>query len=110
MKRMMVSVVLAAMAAAATPALASGSGSGGGAVSGGGLGTLDPILSQQQRLAQQGRSQVKKHITCKACEYKDGVTRQNAAVIAQAVRGGKFEFTQKDREAVLFYLKQRYGV
>jgi hypothetical protein len=112
MKRMMVSMVLAAMAAAATPALASGSGSGtgggGGAI--GGPNRFDPVLDQQRRLEQQGRTQVKKRITCKTCQYKDGVTHQNAATVAQAVRGGSFELTQKDREAVLAYLKQRYGV
>jgi len=107
MKRMIVSLVLGAMAAAATPALASGSGGG---AAGGGFNNFDPVLSEQQRLEERGRSQVKKRITCKACEYKDGVTPQNAGAIAQAVRGGAFELTQKDRVAVLAYLKQRYGV
>lgn len=109
MKRMIVSVMLAAMAAAATPVLASGSGTGSGA-SVGGFNRFDSVLDQQRQLEERGRSQVKKRITCKACEYKDGVTRQNAGTVAQAVRSGTFEFTQKDREAVLFYLKQRYGV
>lgn len=113
MTRRMVSVMLAAMAAAATPALASGSGSGSGTGGGGSIGgfnRFDSILEQQRRLEERGRSQVKKRITCKACEYKDGVNRLNADMVAQAVRSGTFEFTQKDREAVLFYLKQRYGV
>lgn len=110
MKRMMVSMVLAAMAVAATPALASGSGSGGGGASIGGSNSFDPVLEQQRRLEQQARAQIKKRISCKTCQYKEGVTRQNAGAVAEAVRGGSFEFTQKDREAVLAYLKQRYGV
>ncbi|MBA4766838.1 MAG: hypothetical protein H2049_04275 [Porphyrobacter sp.] len=110
MKRMMVSMVLAAMAVAATPALASGSGSGGGGASAGGSNSFDPVLEQQRRLEQQARSQIKKRISCKTCQYKEGVTRQNAGAVAAAVRGGSFELTQKDREVVLAYLKQRYGV
>lgn len=110
MKRMMVSMVLAAMAVAATPALASGSGSGGGGASIGGSNSFDPVLEQQRRLEQQARSQIKKRISCKTCQYKEGVTRQNAGAVAEAVRGGSFELTQKDREVVLAYLKQRYGV
>jgi hypothetical protein len=110
MKRMMVSVVLAALAAAATPALASGSGTGGGGAAIGGPNRFDPVLDQQRRLEQQGRAQVKKRIACKTCQYKDGVSHQNAAAVAQAVRGGSFDLTPKDREAVLVYLRQRYGV
>lgn len=112
MKRTIVSVVLAATAAVTTPALASGSGSGsgGGGAGVGGFNRFDSVLDEQQRLEERGRSQVKKRITCKACEYKDGVTRQNAGAVAQAVRSGSFELTKKDREAVLFFLKQRYGV
>lgn len=110
MKRMMISMVLAAMAVAATPALASGSGSGGGGASIGGSNSFDPVLEQQRRLEQQARSQIKKRISCKTCQYKEGVTRQNASAVAAAVRGGSFELTQKDREVVLAYLKQRYGV
>lgn len=109
MKRMVFSVVLAAVAAAATPALASGSGKGGGG-SVGGFNNFDSVVEQQRRFEEQGRAQVKKRITCKACEYKDGVTRENAGTIAQSVRGGKFQLTDKDRQAVLAYLKQRYGV
>lgn len=110
MKRMIVSVVLAATAAVATPALASGSGSGGGGAAVGGFNRFHSVLDEQQRLEQRGRSQVKKRITCTACEYKDGITRQNAGAVAQAVRSGSFELTKKNREAVLFFLKQRYGV
>ncbi|MBA4051484.1 MAG: hypothetical protein C0472_06260 [Erythrobacter sp.] len=105
---MMVSMVLAAMAVAATPALASGSGSGPAPI--GGSKSFDPVLEQQRRLEQQARSQIKKRISCKTCQYKEGVTRQNAGAVAEAVRGGSFELTQKDREVVLAYLKQRYGV
>lgn len=109
MKRVVISVVLAALATASAPALASGSGSGGGAGFGG-VGSPFPIQSEEDRLQQRGRSQVKSRIACKSCEYKDGVTKQNAGEVAQAVRGGRFELAEKDRVAVLFYLRQRFGV
>jgi hypothetical protein len=111
MKRVLFRVMMAALVTVSAPALASGSGSGGG---GGGFGSVgSPFgagVSQEELLQQRGRVQVKRRIACKTCEYKDGVTRDNAGEVAQAVRGGKFELADKDRVAVLAYLRQRYGV
>lgn len=111
MKRIVISVVMAALVTAAAPALASGSGGGGGGAGFGGFDSpFNTLQSEEDRLQQRGRSQVKSRIACKTCEYKDGVTKQNAGEVAQAVRGGKFQLADKDRAAVLHYLRQRYGV
>lgn len=112
MKRMVISLALTAMTVMAAPALASGSGSSGpGAAAGFGGG--DPFasaLTEEQRLQQRGRVALKKRVTCKTCEYKDGVTKTNAGEVAQAVRDGKFAFADKEQAAVLHYLRKRYGV
>lgn len=112
MKRIMISLALTALSVTASPALASGSGSSGpSAVAGFGGG--DPFasrLTEEQRLEQRGRAQLKKRVTCKTCEYADGVTKGNAGEVAQAVRSGKFAFPEKDQVAVLHYLRQRYGM
>jgi hypothetical protein len=109
MKRILISLALTALSVTAAPALASGSGSSARA----GLGAGSPFasgFSEEERLQQRGRSQLKKRVTCKTCEYADGVNKANAAEVAQAVRDGKFAFPEKDKAAVLHYLRQRYGV
>ena len=109
MKRIIISLALTALSVTAAPALASGSGSSAGA----GLGAGNPFasrLTEEDRLQQRGRAQLKKRVTCKTCEYADGVNKANAGEVAQAVRSGKFAFAEKDQAAVLHYLRQRYGV
>ena len=91
--------------------MASGSGSRGGGFGGGFRN--DSTLSratQEDRLHRRGKSQVRKRITCKKCEYHKRLNKQTAGEVANAVRGGKFELKEKDRTAVLYYLRQRYGV
>ncbi|MEP2735937.1 MAG: hypothetical protein ABJP34_06530 [Erythrobacter sp.] len=93
------------------PAAASGSGGGGGGFGGFGSGSsAGSQVSQADRLERRGKSQVRKRITCKKCEYNGKLNRQTAPEVAQAVRNGKFELNDKNRQAVLFYLRQRFGV
>ena len=92
MRGAIVSAVLVAVAVTSVPALASGSGSRGG----GGFGGFrnDSTLSratQEDRLHRRGKSQVRKRITCKKCEYHKRLNKQTAGEVANAVRGGKFE-------------------
>ncbi len=116
-------VVLAAvfsMASVSGPALASGSYSGGGGGAGGyggggfgsgsGSGSSAPRVSPEEALLNRGRSQVRKRITCKKCEYHDNLNQQTAGEIAEGVRNGKFDIKDRNRNAVLFFLRQRYGV
>jgi len=107
-----ISAALLAMAVTSAPAMASGSGSRGGGGFGGGFGSGPGAsgLSQEDRLERRGRSQVRKRITCKKCEYRDRLNNETAGEVAQAVRGGQFGIKERDRAAVLYYLRQRYGV
>lgn len=109
MKKAIVSAALMAVAITSTPALASGSGSGsrGG---GFGSGANVPQVSEEDRLIRRGQSQVKKRITCKKCEYHKRLNRQTASEVANGVRNGKFNLKDRDRTAVLYFLRSRYGV
>lgn len=111
MRNALLTLATVALAATAAPAMASGSGSGGGGgfSGGGGFGTASRI-SPEDRLERRGKSQVRKRITCKKCEYNGKLNQQTAGEVAQAVRAGKFELRDKDRQAVLFFLQRRYGV
>lgn len=109
MKIALISALGLALAATSVPADASGSGSG----SRGGFGSSasgHSGLSEAERLTRRGRSQVRKHITCKKCDYHDRLDRNTAAEVAQGVIDGRFKIKQKDRTAVLYYLRGRYGV
>ncbi|MDJ0643976.1 MAG: hypothetical protein QNJ15_14275 [Erythrobacter sp.] len=113
MKGTVISAALLAMAVTSVPALASGSGSrGGGGFGGGGLNNGSGLsrVSQEDRLHRRGKSQVRKRITCKKCEYHKRLNKQTAGEVATAVRNGKFDLKDNDRTAVLYYLRQRYGV
>lgn len=115
MRGFVVSAAVLSMVLASAPALASGSGSGGGGGGfGGGFdsvrGNSLPRVSPEQRLLNRGRSQVRKRITCKKCEYHRNLNQQTASEVAQAVRSGKFDIKEKNRSAVLLFLRQRYGV
>ncbi len=111
MKGLIISAAVAALSIASAPALASGSGSGGGG-GGGGFGSGGNISrpSPEERLERRGRSQVRKRITCKKCEYHKRLNNQTAATVAQKVANGGFDLKDKDRTAVLYFLRQRYGV
>jgi len=104
-----ISAALLAVAVTSVPAVASGSASGS---RGGGFGSAvnNTRVSEEDRLERRGRSQVRKRITCKKCEYRNKLNSETASEVAQAVRNGKFGIKEKDRTAVLYYLRQRYGV
>ncbi len=112
MKIALISAAVAAMAFTAVPAEASGSGSGsrGGIGGYGGGGASASRISEEARLVRRGRSQVRRRITCSKCEYHDRLDNSTAAEVAQAVRSGRFELRDDDRVAVLYYLRDRYGV
>lgn len=111
MKIALISALGLALSVAAVPAAASGSGSGSAGGYGGGFGSgASSSASEADRLNRRGRSQVRKHITCKKCEYHDRLDRNTAADVARAVRNGQFDIKDKDRTAVLYYLRDRYGV
>lgn len=108
MKRLILSTAVLALASTTAPALASGSGGGGGGGYSGSRSVPAPQISPAERLERRGKSQLRKRITCKKCEYHKRLNNQTAREIAQGVREGKFDLGQRDREAVLFYLRSRY--
>lgn len=102
------------MAITSVPAMASGSGTrGGGGFGGGYSGSASGSgsrISEQDRLLRLGKSQVRKRITCKKCEYHKRLNQDTAAEVARAVRSGKFGIKEKNRAAVIYYLRNRYGI
>lgn len=102
----------AVLALAVAPASASASGSGSGSRGGFGNGGFNSgsAVSEADRLVRHGRSQVRKRITCRKCDYHDRLDDQTAAEVAKAVRDGRFNLKDDDRVAVLYYLRSRYGV
>lgn len=67
----------------------------------------DPAVEAHNR----GRSLVAKKITCKKCAYPRGVKNvETASAVAKQVRAGEFELTNEERELVLLYLYNRFGV
>lgn len=108
MRAAIISAAALAVAITSVPAMASGSGSRGGGGFGGVSGAQG--LSEEDRLIRRGRSQVRKRITCKKCEYRKRLNDETAPEVAQAVRNGKFDLNDKDRVAVLYYLRDRYGI
>lgn len=103
MRRLVISAAVLGLVIVSTPAMASGSRLGSGTSSA-------PRISDAERLANRGRTQVSRKITCKKCEYHDRLNRQTAPEVAQAVRDGRFGLNQRNQQAVLAYLRQRYGV
>lgn len=102
-----------ALGVIASPAFASGGGGGGG----GSFpeprqrgSDFNNQQSEAQRLQRRGASQVNRKITCKKCEYNGRLTSTTAPEIAQAVRNGRFDLSDRDRQAVLVFLRDRYGV
>lgn len=113
MRMILLSAAALALAGLASPSVASGSGSGGGG--GGGFGTFGASGNsaqnrEAQRLFRQGRSQVRKRITCKECDYHKRLNKSNARQVAQEVIEGKFGIDENDRTAVLIYLRDRYDL
>lgn len=109
MRNLVLSAALLGLAITSAPAIASGSGGGGGGF-GSGSSSSATRVSEADRLSNRGKSQVRKRITCKKCEYHNKLNQQTAPEIAKGVRAGKFKLSEKNRSAVLFYLRQRYGV
>lgn len=107
MKIALISALGLALSTTSLAADASGSGSRGGWTSGA---SGYSGLSEAERLNQRGRSQVRKHITCKRCEFHDRLDSSTAAEVAQGVANGRFKIKEKDRTAVLYYLRGRFGV
>lgn len=103
-----ITLFAAAMGPLSYAAFASGtSGSYGGG--GGGSypsGDRDPAAEAYAR----GKSMVKKRIACKKCAYPNGVQdTPTAKRVAADIRAGAFTLKPAEREAVLYYLSERFG-
>lgn len=97
-----------ALVGLAVPSYASGSsGSSRGSGSFGGSAQTQQDR-QLQRLLREGRSQVRKHITCKSCDFHRRLNKDTAREVALNVANGKYDIAEEDRTAVLFYLRDRY--
>jgi hypothetical protein len=110
LKKTMVSAILgASLITAPTAVFASGSGGYGG-----GSGSYpeqraprDPYADAYAR----GKSQFKKHITCKKCEFSQGVHDSvTAGKVAKRVRAGEFQLNEKQRADVMIFIERRYGI
>ena len=103
-------LVLAALSVmVATPAFASGGGSGGGYSSGGygGSQPRDPRAAEFSK----GKKAFKERITCKKCAYKGGFTDgKTAREVAARVKAGEFNLKADQRQAVLYYMSERYSI
>lgn len=97
-----------AVAVLTAPAFASGSGSRGGGFSGGGFSQpRDPAKEAYSR----GHRLFKKRIACKKCEYPKGFSDgATARKVKQRVRDGDFKLKSKERDFVIYYLSDRYGI
>ena len=109
MRYLVLSAAILGLAVSSAPAIASGSGSGGGGGGFGGVSGSGSRVSEADQLSNRGKSQVRKRITCKKCEYHQKLNERTAPEVAKAVRAGEFKLSEKNRTAVLFYLRQRYG-
>ena len=109
-------LVLAAISVmAAAPAFASGSGGGGGGGYGGysgGGGVSTPTPRDPRAAAfSKGKKAFKKQITCKKCAYKGGFTDgKTAREVAAKVKAGEFGLKPAERQAVLYYMSERYSI
>ncbi len=113
MKRALISATLLALVAGSSNAFASGTSPRGGAGDDWGTKVLrgtNSRISNEDRLINQGRAQVRRYITCKSCAYHNNLNRETAPKVAQAVRAGRFEIKDNRRNAVLAYIKKRYGI
>jgi hypothetical protein len=113
MKKALISATLLALLATSTTTFASGTRPRGGTDFGWGKDTTrgtNSNISEERRLIARGRTQVRRYITCKRCEYHDNLNRETAAEVAQAVRAGRFKIKDNRRDAVLAYLNERFGI
>ncbi len=90
----------------AAPALASGGGYSGGD----GFGASQPRDPRAAAFSK-GKRAFNKRITCKKCEYKGGFTDgKTARAVAARVKAGEFNLKAKQRQAVLYYMSERYSI
>lgn len=67
----------------------------------------DPAVEAHKR----GKSLVSKKIGCKKCAHPGGVKDAAAArTVAAQVRGGEFNLKNNERQLVLLYLTNRFGI
>jgi hypothetical protein len=99
-KGLALAVIVSLVAFASMSAFASG-------ISGGSYpAPRDPLADSYAR----GKSQFKKHITCKKCEFPQGVEDSlTAAEVARKIKAGEFSLNDKQRQDVLIFLEKRYG-
>ena len=113
MKKALISATLLALVVSSTMASASGTRPRGGTDMGFGNKTTRGVnsnISDERRVIARGRTQVRRYITCKRCEYHNNLNRETAPVIARAVRAGRFNIKEDRRDAVLAYLNDRFGL
>lgn len=109
MRSVIFSVAAIGLALVSAPVTASGTGGGGGGYSGG-SGSSSSRVSEAEKLERRGKAQVRKRITCKKCDYHGKLNQQTASDVAKAVQNGQFKLNDKNRQAVLYFLRKRYGV
>jgi hypothetical protein len=108
-------LVLAAVSTViATPAFASGGGSGGGYSGGGSRGGGSGVSQPRDPRAEafsKGKNAFQKRITCKKCAYNGGFTDgKTAREVAAKVKAGEFNLKADQRQAVLYYMSERYSI
>lgn len=113
MKKALIFATLLALIVSSTTAFGSGTRPRGGTDFGWGKDTTrgtNSNISNERRLIARGRTQVRRYITCKSCEYHNNLNRDTAREVAQAVRAGRFNIKDDRRKFVLAYLNDRYGI
>jgi hypothetical protein len=108
-------ILTAAAVMVAAPVFASGSGGGGGGgyggySGGGGVSTPSPRDPRATAFSK-GKKAFKKRITCKTCPYNGGFTDgKTAREVAAKVKAGEFGLKPAERQAVLYYMSERYSI
>lgn len=115
--------LIAALTATALPAQAFGpvtalslqSGSQSGSRGGGGVTSTNiPDLPERDPKVEahnRGKRLVSSKISCKKCAHPNGVKdAKTAREVATKVRAGEFDLNKDQRQLVLFYLNNRFGV
>ena len=110
MRRIAVVAIALAVSGLTVPAQASGVGSTGAIpeFNGNGGGIDARQIREFERLFRKGRSQVRRHITCKKCEFHKNLNKNTALEVAQRVINGRYDIKEEDKTAVLVYLRDRY--
>jgi hypothetical protein len=108
-KSIVSAIVFVSVITAPTATFASGSGGYGSA--GGSFpeqrAPRDPYADAYAR----GKSQFKKRITCKTCEFSQGVHDSvTAGKVAKRVKSGEFQLSAAQRADVMIFLQRRYGI